>query len=153
MSEKSKDCNLQIIADVLYGINMRPQELAMYGDKATFSIRYAPMFDDPEAMSQEHFKMLVVESHCQLPPDIELGQSTYRDLELLRCGWQLELHSEEPYPVAEIPEMHEEMELLLGKVALTVNDLAARADIEPPMADDVLQRLLIEYRRKHPLSS
>ena len=49
--------------------------------------------------------------------------------------------------------MHEEMELLLGKVALTVNDLAARADIEPPMADDVLQRLLIEYRRKHPLSS
>lgn len=151
-NEKAEGMALKIVADVLYGISMRPQELAMYGDKATFSLRYAPMFDDPQHLSQEHFKMLVVESHCQLPPDVELGQSGYRDLELLRCGWQLELQSAEPCALAEVTESEQEMELLLNRVADTVNDLAVRADIEPPMPDEVLTRLLAEYRRKHPSS-
>ena len=145
----STDADPQIVSDVLYGISMRPQELELYKDYAQFRLRYSPIFDDPEEEATEHFKLLVVEVHCQLPPDIEVGRHKGGELDLLRCGWQLEMKTAAACRVDSVPELPEELPLLLGKVAETVNRLAEDAHIDGPLPDEALERLLKQYRQRH----
>ena len=144
-----KDQAPQIVSDALYGINIRPQELDLYKEYAQFNLRYSPIFDDPSTETDEHFKLLVIEITCQLPPDIELGRSKAQDLDLLRCGWQLQLKTPQPIRVDAIAEMEEELPMLLKKVAVTVKRLADDAGIDDPMPEEAQQRLIDEYRKRH----
>ena len=144
-----KDKAPQIVSDALYGINIRPQELDLYKEYAQFNLRYSPIFDDPSEESTEHYKLLVIEITCQLPPDIEIGRSKARDLDLLRCGWQLQLQSPEPIRVDAIGEDAEELPFLLEKVAQTVKRLAEDAGIDDPIPAEAQARLIDEYRKRH----
>ena len=139
----------QIVSDVLYGINIRPQELSMYKEYAQFKLRYSPIFDNPELEATEHFKLMVVEITCQLPPDISIGREKGQDLELLRCGWQLEMHTALPCRVDEVPELPEEVPMILEHMASTVNRLAEDAQIDPPMPAEAIERLVKQYRQRH----
>ncbi len=139
----------QIVSDVLYGINIRPQELSMYKEYAQFKLRYSPIFDDPAVEATEHFKLMVVEITCQLPPDISIGRAQGQDLELLRCGWQLEMHTAQACRVDQVPELPEEVPMLLEHMAQTVNRLAEDAHIDPPMPEESIERLVKQYRQRH----
>lgn len=121
----------------------------MYADQARFNLRYAPIFDEAEAESTQHFKLMVVEITCQLPPDPSIGRARALDFELLRCGWQLELKTAEPCRVDAVPELDEEVPLLLGRMAACVNRLADEARVDAPMPVDTINHLVDEYRRKH----
>lgn len=135
-----------IVGDRLYGISMRPQELAIYGERVTFSLRYAAIFDDGGEAAKRHFKLLVLEIGADLPPDPEVGRTETTQLELLKCGWELELEAAEPVAVGSLPERDDEVPLLLGRIADTVNELARRAQLEAPLAPSVVDGLVADYR-------
>ncbi len=139
----------QIVSDVLYGISMRPQELAMYTEYAQFNLRYAPIFDDPSEECTEHFKLLVVEVTCQLPPDISVGRQQGQDLELLRCGWQLELKTAKPCRPDSLPELPEELPLLFDRMSACINRLAKDAGVDDVFHKETIERLVKQYRQKH----
>nr|MBA2482732.1 hypothetical protein [Planctomycetota bacterium] len=130
-----------IVADRLYGISMRPQELALYGEKVSFDLRYSPIYDDEHEVTATHFKLLVLEISADLPKDDELGREQKR-LQLVKCGWELELSVPEPCRVGTLEELAEEMPRLLGRVAETVNDLARRARLEAPLGPELVTTLL-----------
>jgi hypothetical protein len=134
-----------INADRLYGISMRPQELALYGEKVAFDLRYSPIYDDEQEVTQTHFKLLVFEISAELPQDDELGREQKR-LQLVKCGWELELKVATACRVGTLEELPEEMPLLLGRVAEMVNDLARRARLEAPMGPELVTTLLHRYR-------
>jgi len=135
----------RIVGDRLYGINMRAQELALYGERVRFQLRYSPIFDEPVEAQTQHFKLLVLEIDCELDADDELGRQGRR-LELLKCGWELELSSAEPLRADELGEDAGELPLLLGRIADTVNELARRAGLEAPLGPDVVDELIRSYR-------
>ncbi len=80
-----------IVADRLYGISLRPHELALHGERVSFSVRYGTIGDDIPATT--HFRLLVLEIHATV--ELEDGAPPQR-LELLRCGWELELATPAP---------------------------------------------------------
>ncbi len=129
-------------ADRLYGIDFLPQELALHGGKVDFTLRYSPIFEDPAEVTTSHFTVLVLEVTATVPG--ESGTTVRR--RLLRCGWELEQTSAHPIPVGSLPERPEEVRLLLEKIAVTVNDLAARAGLPAPLHDEVTSSLLHHYR-------
>ncbi len=137
----------QIVADRLYGITMRPHELALYGEKVRFSLRYSPMFDDPEAMATQHFKLLVFEIDADLSPADAQARGV-ETLDLVKCGWELELSTREAIGVATLPEAPGEMPRLLERIADTVNELARRAGLEAPLGPTLVERLLADYRAR-----
>ena len=59
----------RIVADRLYGIQLRPQELALYGEQVRIDLRYAPVFEDPDEVTATHYKLLVCEISAELPAD------------------------------------------------------------------------------------
>jgi len=136
----------RIVADRLYGLTIRPQELALYGDQVRFALRYAPMFDDATELASTHFKLLVLEVDAPMPK--EAGQSGERRLDLLKIGWELELACDVPCKVGSLPEQAGEMPRLLDRMADTVNELARRAGLEAPFTPDVVDRLLTDYRQR-----
>lgn len=134
----------RIVADRLYGITMRPQELSLYGDQVRFALRYAPMFEDPAELTTTHYKLLVLEVDAELPA--AAGQRAGQRLDLLKIGWELELESPVACVVGSLPEQPGEMKHLLDRVADTVNELARRAGLEAPFTPEVMERLLADYR-------
>jgi len=134
----------RIVADRLYGITMRPQELGMYGERVRFSLRYSPMFDDPAEITVNHFKVLVLEVDAEMPATA--GVRAGQRLDLLKIGWELELVCDKPCVVGSLPELPEEMKRLLDRIADTVNELARRAGLEAPFTPEVMERLLADYR-------
>jgi hypothetical protein len=135
-----------IVADRLYGISMRPQELALYGDKVSFTLRYSPVYEDEHEVTDTHFKLLVLEMSADLPPDDELGRAAGSTLQLVKCGWELELKSSAPCLVGTLEELPEEVPRLVGRIAETVNDLARRAKLEAPLGPELVTTLLHQYR-------
>jgi hypothetical protein len=135
-----------IAGDRLYGISLRPQELAIYGEAVSFSLRYGPVVEDPSAESRQHFKLLVLEVHADLKQDDALAHGKPRKLQLLKCGWELELTTVEACRTDALAERDEEAPLLLGRIADTVNDLARRAGLEAPLGPDLVDDLLTRYR-------
>jgi len=97
-----------IVADSLYSLSFRPQELSLYA----------------------------------------LAEGIIGPLELLKCGWELELQTVAPCLVGTIEELPEEAPLLLGRIAETVNDLARRAKLEMPFTPELVATLLAEYRSR-----
>ncbi|MBA3710079.1 MAG: hypothetical protein H0W83_14815 [Planctomycetes bacterium] len=134
-----------IVADRLYGISMRPQELALYGEKVAFDLRYSPIYEQDDEVTDTHFKLLVFEISADLPADDELGKQTKR-IQLVKCGWELELKTTAPCRVGSLEELPEEMPRLLGKVAETINELARRARLEAPIGPELVTTLLHQYR-------
>jgi hypothetical protein len=132
-------------SDRLYGISMRPQELSLYGEKVTFSVRYSPIFDDENEETDRHYKLLVLEISADLGQGVSTG-SPGRQLQLLKCGWELELTTPTPCRVGSLAERDDEVPLLLGRIAETVNDLARRAGLEAPLGPDLVDDLVQRYR-------
>ena len=135
-----------IAGDRLYGISMRPQELAIYGEAVSFSLRYGPVVEDPSAELTQHFKLLVLEVHADLKQDDALAHGKPRKLQLLKCGWELELTTTAACRSDATGERDDEVPLLLARIADTVNELARRAGLEAPLGPDLIADLLRQYR-------
>lgn len=134
--------------DRLYGITMRPQELALYGEKVHFGLRYSPIADRPDEPGERHFKLLVLEVHAELPSEDALAHGKPRRLQLLKCGWEAELATAVPARVDQLVELDEEVPRLLARIADTVNELARRAGLEAPLGPDLVRDLVASYRAK-----
>jgi hypothetical protein len=134
-----------IAGDRLYGISIHPQELALYGDKVEFHLRYSPIFDDENEVAERHFKLMVLEIFAEIPADNAMRSRGSR-LQLLKCGWELELEVGVPVQVGTLTELDNEVPLLLGRIADTVNELARRARLEAPLGPDVVKGLIADYR-------
>lgn len=138
-----------VVSDVLYGIELRPQELLLYGDEIPFQLRYAPIFEDPAAEVRDHYKLLVLECVKTLPPDVAVGRTHGVELRLMKVGWQLQVATETPVRCDSIGESAAEVPFLLQRVAETVNQLATRAGVDVPMPATVVGRLVEHYQRHH----
>lgn len=133
-----------IVADRLYGISMRPHELALHGDAVSFTLRYGAIFDDEAETTTRHFTLLVLEIHAEV---VLAPGAAPRRLELLRCGWELERATEAPCAVGSVAEQPEEVPRLMARIADTVNELARRAGLEAPLGPALVDRLTAECRR------
>src|SRR5580700_2959477 len=98
----------RIVANRLYGLSLRPQELELYSTKAEIALRYSPIFEDPEEVTGQHFKLMVLEISVELGDEDELVEAVGTSLELAKCGWELELEVDEPCTVGTLPELPEE---------------------------------------------
>jgi len=136
-----------ISGDRLYGITMRPQELALYGEKVSCEVRYSPIVDDETVASERHYKLLVLEIEVALAG---AAGGAPRRLQLLKCGWELELTSAVPCRVAELAELAQEVPLLLARIAETVNELARRAGLEAPLGPELVAGLVQRYHSGTP---
>lgn len=137
-----------IAADRLYSINLRPQELDLYGDALTFALRYAPMIDDPTEQHTTHFKLLVLDITAKISPEDRSAFGGHESLQVAKCGWEVELTTADPAITATLVELPEELPLLLNHIANAINDLARRARIPEPLGTDVITQLIYQYRTK-----
>ena len=137
-----------LAGDRLYGITMRPQELALYGEKVHFGLRYSPITDQAEELSDRHFKLLVLEVHAELPSEDALAHGKPRRLQLLKCGWEAELATTVKVRTDQVAELDDEVPRLLARIADTVNELARRAGLEAPLGPDLVRDLVVSYRAK-----
>ncbi len=135
-----------LVGDRLYGIHMRPQELALHGERVSFELRYSPIFDDASELATSHFKLLVLEIHAEPPAGEAPARTAGRPLQLLKCGWELELSTPRACQVGTLVELDDEVPRLLGRIADTVNDLAGRAGLEAPLGPDLVADLVGRYR-------
>jgi len=134
-----------VCGDRLYGISMRPQELSLYGEKVQFSLRYSPIFDDEHEQTDRHFKLLVLEIEVATAQE-GVSKMGGRMLQLLKCGWELELATPALCRVGSLAESDEEVPFLLGRIADTVNELARRAGLEAPLGPELVADLVSRYR-------
>jgi hypothetical protein len=138
--------NPRQVADRLYGITLRPQELALYGQRVAFDLRYAPMAEPGDPPATAHFRLMVLEVVARLDPDDELARQGQDTLLVAKCGWELELATDQPCATVALAEAPGEAPLLLGRIADTINDLARRAGVAPPLGPEVVTGLLLRYR-------
>jgi hypothetical protein len=136
----------RIVADRLYALEIRPQELAVHGERVRFDLRYGAIFEDPSEVAERHFKLLVFEVRAPRPADAPAERDD--ELQLLKIGWELELAPAAPARVGTLPEAAEEVPLLLGRIADTVNELARRARLEAPLGPDLVRSLIADYRAR-----
>jgi len=137
-----------LAGDRLYSINLRPQELALYGERVDFSLRYGPIGADADGPDRTHYKLLVLEITVDLPPDDELAAGKPLHLQLLKCGWELTLTTSHDCLITALQETDQEVPHLLGRIADTVNELSRRAGLEAPLAPTVIEQLTTTYRLK-----
>jgi hypothetical protein len=137
-----------IVDDCLYSLSFRPQELALFAEQAVISLRYSAIFETEDEISERHFKLLVVELTAEVPPEDALAAASSGRLELLKCGWELELRTTQPCLVGTLEELPEELPRLLHQVADTINGLARRAKLEPPFTPELEASLLREHRSR-----
>ena len=129
---------MQVIADRLYGLSFRPQELALHGESVQVQLRYSPIFDDAAACTERHFSLLVLEMWAEPTP----GER----LELIRIGWELERLSPTPVAAGSVFESLAEVPLLLDRIAVTINELAHKAGLPPALGPEAVTTLLHRYR-------
>lgn len=129
-----------IVADRLYGIELRPQELAQFGAAVHFGVRCSAIYDVADQPQQTHYQLLVLEIWTDVPADDPSGRPAGR-LDLVKCGWELELATEEAVPAGQLPPTGREIRFLLGRVAETINELARRAELEAPLGPELLDEL------------
>ena len=136
---------VSIVADRLYSLTFRPQELAMYGENVRFHLRCAPIYDDPSEITDAHYRSAVLEISADLPADPELGRAAGPIL-LLKIGWEIVVATATPQQVGTVSEAPGEPERLLNAIADTVNDLSRRAGLDAPLGPEVVTHLLTSYR-------
>jgi hypothetical protein len=137
-----------LTSDRLYGITLRPQEMDLYGHALTFELRYAPMVDDPSESSTTHFKLLVLEINAALTPEDQRAFGAPAVLQVAKCGWEAELTTAQSVAAQDLPELPEEVPLLLGRISDTINELARRARLAEPLGPDVVGQLVYRYRTR-----
>ncbi len=115
------------VADRLYALSLRPQEWDGLREHASLALRWGPLADDPEAPARRHWFLLVVECRVRLPPGDPLAAQHRDGLEVLRCGWEAELELPVDLPATAIEQDRELIRTLLGRIAETVNAVAAKA--------------------------
>lgn len=139
-----------IDSDRLYGVEYRPQELALYGEQVRFRLRCAPVFDDPAELTDTHFRLMVLEITAQVPTDLTDSAQTSgaptNELQLLKIGWELTLRTATAQQVGTLVEGIGEAARLLDRIAEAVNDLARRAGLDAPLGPEVVTHLLTTYR-------
>ena len=126
--------NVSIITDRLYSISLRPHELAELGGDVRVSLRYAPVADD-DAPATRHFKLLVLE----LTAATHDADGAEIDLQLLKCGWELELASDVPCAPSALPELAGEVMLLLSRIAAERE--ALQRELEERRGTDRVERI------------
>ncbi len=143
-SEQSTPVEQTRVGDVLYALEIRTQEMAMYADKASFHLRYGPIHDDEQEPTTMHFRMLVLEMSCELDMDVNIGRRAPKELTLLKCGWQLEVHTQEAVAPDQVPMETDELPYLLGRVQETIGLLCEKSGIENPLTAEVLETILTQ---------
>ena len=88
----------------------------------------------------------MLEIHADLKQDDALAHGKPRKLQLLKCGWEIELTTATACRGDALVERDDEVPLLLERIADTVNDLARRAALEAPLGPDLVADLLQRYR-------
>jgi hypothetical protein len=134
-----------IVADRLYSLTYRPQELALYGENVRFHLRCAPIFEDPAEVTDTHYRSCVLEISADLPADPDLGRAAGPIL-LLKIGWEIVVTTAAVVQVGTVPEAPGEAERMLNAIAETVNDLSRRAGLDAPLGPEVVTQLLTSYR-------
>lgn len=138
----------QIVGDRLYGIDFRPQELALHGERVRFDLRCSVIADEMDVPAEQHWKLLVMQVFAPLTEALAKQHGT-NELLLLKCGWELELRAEPAVAARALADTAEELRLLLSRIADTVNDLARRAGLEAPLGPALVDSLLAELLTPH----
>jgi hypothetical protein len=133
-----------LAADRLYALSLRPQEWDGLREHAELALRWGPVADDPEAPAARHWFLLVVEARVRLPAGDPLAATHPQGLEVMRCGWEAELALPVALPAAGVDDDPALVGALLGKAADAVNDLAARAGLEPLLTPAMQTALLAD---------
>jgi hypothetical protein len=133
----------RMASDRLYSVFFRPQELALYGDNVRFELSYSPIVDDIDEPTEQHYRLLVLEATVIVPDD-EGVRPQGEELPVLKCGWELELHTPQPQAARDVGEVPGELRFLLGRIADLINELAKRAGLEAPLLPELLDRLARE---------
>ena len=67
---------------------------------------------------------------------------------MAKCGWEAQVTTATPVAAQDLVELPEEVPLLLGRIADTINDLARRARLPEPLGTDVVTQLVFRYRTR-----
>jgi hypothetical protein len=137
----------RILADRLYGLTIRPQELAFYGAQARCTLRSAVMAEDPAAPAAVHHRLVVLEVDVLVPETDALHADT-PVLQVLKVGWELDLAVEPPVPAAALGEDPGEARLALDRLAACVNRVCADAGQAAVLTPDLLDEVLMAYRTR-----
>ena len=132
---------VRLVGDRLYGVDYKPHELSMYGERVNFHLRWSPIADDLAQSETTHYRLLVLEITAEVPEDAadpRRGQV----VELLKIGWECELETDELAAAQDLDDPLDQLRHALTAAADTVNELARRAGYEAPLGTDVVDSLL-----------
>ena len=137
-----------LAADRLYALSIRPQEWDGLRDQAQLALRWGPLADDAEAPAKRHWFLLMVEARVRLPAGDPLAAQHPDGLEVLRCGWEAELEVPVALPASAVAADDALLDGLLGKLAATVNAVAAQAGVGALLTEEVCRALRQAQQRQ-----
>jgi hypothetical protein len=130
-----------LAADRLYALSIRPQEWDGLRPHAELGLRWGPLADDPEAPARRHWFLLVVEALVRIPAGDPLAAQHPDGLEVLRCGWEVELELPVDLPASAIDGDPDLVGRLLIQVAALVNSTAGHAGVEELLSQAMIDGL------------
>jgi hypothetical protein len=131
-----------LAADRLYALSIRPQEWDGLREHAELAWRWSPLADDREAPATRHWFLLVLECRVRPPQGDPLAEGNAQGLEVLRCGWEVELEVPVALPPAAIDEDRALIAALFAKIAETVNLVGERAGVGELVTAAMRERLV-----------
>ena len=60
---------VRLVGDRLYGVDYKPHELSIYGERVNFHLRWSPIADDMAESATTHYRLLVLEITAEVPTD------------------------------------------------------------------------------------
>ncbi|MFM2092622.1 MAG: hypothetical protein RLZZ127_3111 [Planctomycetota bacterium] len=135
----------RIVGDRLYGLTIRPQELAFYGAAVRCALRTALMAEDAAVAAERHHRLVVLEVEALVPEEDALHAES-PVIQVLKVGWELELAVDPPQPAAALAEDPAEVRHALERIAASVNRLSQEAGQGEVLGPDLRDRILMEYR-------
>ncbi len=138
---------IRIVADRLYGLTIRPQELALYGAQARCVLRSAVMAEDPAQPAAQHHRLVVLEVDVLIPATDALHADS-PVLQVLKVGWELDLAADPPVPADLLPESPDEARFALERLAASVNRVCAEAGQPPALEPALVDEILMAYRTR-----
>ncbi len=137
----------RIVADRLYGLTIRPQELAFYGDKARCTLRSAVMAEEPDVPAAVHHRLVVLEIEV-LIPEADALHADSPVLHVLKAGWELDVAVDPPVSATALGEDPGEARLALDRLAACINRVCADAGQAAVLTPDLLDEVLMAYRTR-----
>jgi hypothetical protein len=135
----------RITADRLYGLTIRPQELAFYGAQARCVLRSAVMAEDPATPSATHHRLVVLEVDV-LVPETDVLHEESQVIQVLKAGWELDLAVDPPVSAEDLWEDPGEARHALERLAACINRVCADAGQPPALAPTLVDEILMAYR-------